>query len=70
VSDPFAEHPQVLLIRQYRYAPNNTYSRYLQGGSILMNRPKACARQELLETGCKAEHLEFLHAMYDARLHG
>ena len=65
VSDPFGDHPQVLLIRQYRYAAEQ-HLYEIPAGRLNPGEPaEACARRELLEeTGCTAKHLEFLHTMF------
>ncbi|MEP7344772.1 MAG: NUDIX hydrolase [Gemmatimonadaceae bacterium] len=65
VSDPFGEHPQVLLIRQYRYAAEQHLYEIPAGRLDADESPEACAHRELMEeTGCKAKHLDFLYTMY------
>lgn len=76
LSDPFANSPQVLLIRQYRYAAERSLFEIPAGRLNLGEAPDNCARRELLEeTGCKAGSIEFLHTMFttpgftDERIH-
>lgn len=61
LSDPLGEDPQLLLIKQYRYAAGGFIYEIPAG---LLNHgedPKDCAARELKEeTGCRAERLEFL----------
>jgi len=65
LSDPFGDDPQVLLIRQYRYAAEQVLFEIPAGRLDPGETPTACARRELQEeTGCTAEKLEFLHTMY------
>jgi ADP-ribose pyrophosphatase len=75
LSDPAGEDPQIMLIRQYRYAAGYLYevpAGRLDGGED----PLDCARRELQEeTGCTAEHVERLTTIYptpgfcDERIH-
>jgi ADP-ribose pyrophosphatase len=76
VSDPFGATPQVLLIRQYRYAANQVLYEIPAGRLALSESPVDCARRELLEeTGCRASELKQLYTMYstpgftDERIH-
>jgi ADP-ribose pyrophosphatase len=59
LSDPRGVDPQVLLIRQYRYAAEG-YLYEIPAGRLDPNEsPEDCARRELREeTGCTAEFLE------------
>lgn len=68
--------PQVLLIRQYRYAAAGYLYEIPAGRLNPGESPEACARRELLEeTGCSAGELTFLASMYttpgftDERIH-
>lgn len=65
LSDPSADDPQILLIRQYRYAAEG-YLYEVPAGRLNPNEdPKACARRELKEeTGCSAAQLDHLLTMY------
>jgi len=65
LSDPNGADPQVLLIRQYRYAANG-YLYEIPAGRLDANEsPEECAHRELREeTGCTAERLELLKSMY------
>ena len=76
MSDPHGEDPQILLIRQYRYAANG-YLYEIPAGRLDGNeKPETCAIRELKEeTGCTAERVEFLTTIYttpgftDERIH-
>lgn len=76
LSDPHGEDPQILLIRQYRYAADG-YMYEIPAGTLEGNEdPAECARRELLEeTGCTAERVERLTTIYttpgftDERIH-
>jgi ADP-ribose diphosphatase len=65
LSDPAGEDPQLLLIRQYRYAAER-YLYEVPAGRLDANEaPDQCARRELREeTGCEAERVEHLFTMY------
>jgi len=76
LSDPQGEDPQLLLIRQYRYAANRALYELPAGRLNPGETPAECAARELREeTGCVAAHLEPLLAAYttpgfsDERLH-
>jgi len=76
LSDPRGDDPQILLIRQYRYAAEQMLYEIPAGRLDLGETPEHCARRELLEeTGCTARDIEFLHTMYttpgftDERIH-
>src|SRR5262245_58004526 len=64
-SDPKGEDPQLLLIRQYRYAANGYMYEIPAGRLDPGEAPIDCARRELREeTGCTAESMEHLYTMY------
>jgi ADP-ribose pyrophosphatase len=65
LSDPRGEDPQVLMIRQYRYAADG-YLYEIPAGTLGQGEnPRDCAVRELKEeTGCTAEHFDHLLTMY------
>jgi ADP-ribose pyrophosphatase len=65
LSDPAGDDPQVMLIRQYRYAAEG-YLYEVPAGRLDANEaPEHCARRELREeTGCEAERVEHLVTIY------
>ena len=76
MSDPGGEDPQVLLIRQYRYASEQCMYEIPAGRLDPGEDPADCARRELREeTGCDAAHVELLTSIYttpgftDERIH-
>jgi ADP-ribose pyrophosphatase len=76
LTDPAGPNPQVLLIKQYRYATGGTLYEIPAGRLDPGEQPEACARRELLEeTGCTAESIVPLTSMYttpgftDERIH-
>jgi ADP-ribose pyrophosphatase len=76
LSDPAGDDPQVLLIRQYRYAAERYLYEIPAGRLDPGEAPDACARRELQEeTGCVAARVEHLTTMYttpgftDERIH-
>lgn len=76
LSDPAGNDPVVLFIRQYRYAAGQFLYEIPAGRLDPGESPADCARRELREeTGCDAEHLEFLTTIYttpgftDERIH-
>jgi ADP-ribose pyrophosphatase len=76
LSDPMGDDPQLLLIKQYRYAANGFLYELPAGRLDPGEKPADCARRELREeTGCTAERVEFLYTMYstpgftDERIH-
>ena len=76
LSDPQGEDPQVLMIRQYRYAANGYLYEIPAGRLDKGESPRDCAARELKEeTGCTAEHFDPLLTIYttpgftDERIH-
>ena len=76
LSDPAGEDPQVLLIRQYRYAAEGYLYEIPAGRLNPAEDPRDCALRELKEeTGCSAERVDELFTMYttpgftDERIH-
>jgi ADP-ribose pyrophosphatase len=77
LSDPAGDNPQILLIKQYRYAAEDFLYEVPAGRLDHNESPVDCARRELREeTGCTAERLEPLYTFYttpgfiDERIHG
>ena len=76
LSDPTGTDPQVLVLKQYRYATGG-FLREIPAGRLEPGEiPEACARRELLEeTGCTAESMTPLTSMWttpgftDERIH-
>ena len=65
LSDPTGPDPQLLLIRQYRYAALEFLYEIPAGRLEPGEAPELCARRELQEeTGCTAAHLEHMHTMF------
>jgi ADP-ribose pyrophosphatase len=65
LSDPTGEDPQVLLIRQYRYAAESYLYEIPAGRLDVGENPRDCAMRELKEeTGCSAARVEHLLTMY------
>lgn len=65
LSDPAGDDPQVLLIRQYRYAVEEFIYEVPAGRLDAGEDPLDCARRELREeTGCTAERVEHMYTMY------
>lgn len=59
LSDPTGDAPQVLLIRQFRYASGGYLYEIPAGRLDGDESPATCAERELKEeTGCTAEHIE------------
>lgn len=76
LSDPAGEDPQILLIRQYRYAARGFVVECPAGRLEPGESPESCARRELLEeAGCTAERLDHVYTFYttpgftDERIH-
>ena len=77
LSDPAREDPQIMLIKQYRYAAQGFLYEVPAGRLDPGEAPIDCARRELLEeTGCSAERIEPLYTFYttpgfiDEQIHG
>ncbi|HKW47038.1 MAG TPA: NUDIX hydrolase [Gemmatimonadaceae bacterium] len=77
LSDPAGDDPQILLIKQYRYAAEDFLYEVPAGRLDPNESPADCARRELLEeTGCTATSIEPLYTFYttpgfiDERIHG
>lgn len=65
LSDPPGDDPQLLLIKQYRYAAEDFLFEVPAGRLEAGEAPEECARRELREeTGCTAEKLERVFTMY------
>jgi ADP-ribose pyrophosphatase len=65
LSDPQGEDPQVLMIRQYRYAADGYLYEIPAGRLDKGENPHDCAARELKEeTGCTAEHFDHLLTIY------
>ena len=65
LSDPGGDDPQVLLIRQYRYAAGGYMYEVPAGRLDPGEDPKSCAERELKEeTGCSAGQIEYLTTIY------
>jgi len=76
VSDPLGDDPQILLLKQYRYAAEQYLYEIPAGRLNPGEEPAHCAVRELREeTGCTAEKVEFLFTMFttpgfcDERIH-
>lgn len=65
MSDPAGDDPQIMLLKQYRYA-SDSYMYEIPAGKLEQGEdPRACAERELKEeTGCSAEHIEHLFTFY------
>lgn len=77
LSDPTGPDPQILLIKQYRYAAEDFLYEVPAGRLDPNEAPIDCARRELMEeTGCTAAQIEPLYTFYttpgfiDERIHG
>lgn len=65
LSDPAGPDPQLLLIKQYRYAALDFLYEIPAGRLETGEAPAACAARELQEeTGCTAGTLEHMHTMF------
>jgi ADP-ribose pyrophosphatase len=76
LTDPAGDDPQVLLLKQYRYAAGGTLYEIPAGRLEPDESPETCARRELLEeTGCTATSFVPLTSMFttpgftDERIH-
>lgn len=65
LSDPDGPDPQVLLIRQFRYAAGGPIWEVPAGVLEAGESPEACARRELREeTGAQAERMDYLTTVF------
>jgi len=65
LSDPHGNDPQVLLIRQYRYAAEDYLLEIPAGRLNPGEEPRDCAVRELKEeTGCSTQEVDYLITMY------
>jgi ADP-ribose pyrophosphatase len=65
LSDPAGQDPEILLIRQYRYAAGGYLYEAPAGCLEPGEAPVDCARRELREeTGCEAEHFSLLTSVF------
>ncbi|HEV8216738.1 MAG TPA: NUDIX hydrolase [Gemmatimonadaceae bacterium] len=76
VSEASGDDPQILMVRQYRYAAEDFLYEIPAGRLDPGEAPLACAKRELREeTGCTARSMEFLFTMFttpgftDERIH-
>ncbi len=76
LTDPEGDDPQILLIKQYRYAAEDFIYEIPAGKLDGDEDPADCARRELQEeTGCTAARIEHLYTFYttpgftDERIH-
>lgn len=76
LSDPAGDDPQLLLIKQYRYAADGYMYEIPAGRLDPGENPETCAHRELREeTGCTAKSMRHLYTMYttpgftDERIH-
>lgn len=61
LSEPSGDDPQVMLIRQYRYAAGGFLYEIPAGRLDPGEEPLECAKRELQEeTGCTAQHVEYM----------
>lgn len=59
ISDPASDDPQIMLLRQYRYAAGGYLYEVPAGKLEKGESPRDCAERELREeTGCSAKHIE------------
>jgi ADP-ribose pyrophosphatase len=65
LSDAEGDDPQLLLLRQYRYAAGGYIYEIPAGRLDGDESPETCAARELKEeTGCTAERLEYMYTMF------
>ena len=65
LSDPAGADPQILLLKQYRYAAESYLYELPAGRLDPGEAPEDCARRELIEeTGCTAERVEHLFTFF------
>jgi ADP-ribose pyrophosphatase len=65
LSDPSGGDPQLLLLKQYRYAAGGYLYEIPAGRLDEGEEPRHCAERELKEeTGCTAERIEHVYSMF------
>lgn len=65
LSDPAGEDPQIMLLRQFRYAADGYIYEVPAGKLEKGEEPRACAERELKEeTGCTAQKIEHLFTFF------
>jgi ADP-ribose pyrophosphatase len=65
LTDPSGDDPQILLIKQYRYAADGYLYEIPAGRLDAGEDPETCARRELREeTGCTAGTMRHLYTMF------
>ena len=65
LTDPEGDDPQILLIKQYRYAAGGFLYEIPAGRLDAGEEPEVCARRELREeTGCTARTMRHLYTMF------
>ena len=65
LGDPTGDDPQILLLKQYRYAADEFVYEIPAGRLDPGEEPVDCARRELIEeTGCEAERVDHLYTFY------
>ncbi|HEY6827398.1 MAG TPA: NUDIX hydrolase [Gemmatimonadaceae bacterium] len=65
LSEAMADDPQILMIKQYRYAAEQFLYEIPAGRLDPGEAPLECAKRELREeTGCTAKNMEFLFTMF------
>jgi ADP-ribose pyrophosphatase len=65
LTDPLGDDPQILLIKQYRYAADGYLYEIPAGRLDADEDPETCARRELREeTGCTASTMRHLYTMF------
>lgn len=76
LTDPHGDDPQILLIKQYRYAASGFVYEIPAGKLDGREDPEVCATRELREeTGCTAERIEHVYTFFttpgftDERIH-
>lgn len=76
LTDPFGDDPQILLIKQYRYAAESFIYEIPAGKLDGDEEPRHCAERELREeTGCTAGRIEHIYTFFttpgftDERIH-
>lgn len=65
LSDPTGDDPQIMLLKQFRYAVDSYLYEIPAGKLEDAEEPRACAERELREeTGCSAERIEHLFTFF------